>query len=303
MSTPTKRFFDHDLKLVAAVSSAVSLISFLYYFQRGEILLYGDAIAHINIARRVFDSQTPGLLQLGTVWLPLPHLLMIPFLVSDKMWQSGVVGSIPSMIAYVLGVMGIFRFTSSMLEDDDRTRPWARSGAWLAALVYGANPNLIYLQTTAMTEPLYLALFIWAVVYFADFLRSLRHSTPELMENSASSRPLYRCAACLAGAELTRYDGWFLAAVIGSVVFFLLLRRLSDRTFRRAALKFLAGSRPRLCCGLRTTRPSTEIRWSSRTVRTRRRRLSNGRPSPYIQRTRERGMSLWRPAFFSSPAS
>ena len=46
-------------------------------------MLYGDAVAHINIARRVFDSRTPGLLQLGTVWLPLPHLLMIPFLISD----------------------------------------------------------------------------------------------------------------------------------------------------------------------------------------------------------------------------
>jgi hypothetical protein len=147
------------------------------------------------------------------------------------------------MIAYVLGVIGIFRFTRSLLEDEDndRTQRWARSGAWLAALVYGANPNLIYLQTTAMTESLYLALFIWAVVYFAEFLRSLRCSTPELTDSSASGRPLYRCAACLAGAELTRYDGWFLAAVIGSVVSFLLLHRLSDRTFRRAALKFLAG--------------------------------------------------------------
>ena len=241
MSTPTQRFFDHDIKLVAAVASAVSLLSFLYYFQRGEILLYGDAVAHINIARRVFDSQTPGLLQLGTVWLPLPHLLMIPFLVSDKMWRSGLGGSIPSMIAYVLGMIGIFRFTRGLLEDDDRTRTWARSGAWLAALVYGANPNLIYLQTTAMTESLYLALFIWAVVYFAQFLRSLRYSKPELTNNLASGRPLRGCALCLAGAELTRYDGWFLAAVIGSAVFFLLLRRWSDRTFRRAAPKFLAG--------------------------------------------------------------
>jgi len=238
VSTPTQRTVGRDLELVATIASAVSLLSFLYYFQRGEILLYGDAVAHINIARRVFDSQTPGLLQLGTVWLPLPHLLMIPFLVSDKMWRSGVGGAIPSMIAYVLGVVGIFRFTRSMLEDDDRTLPWARFGAWLAALVYGANPNLTYLQTTAMTEPLYLALFIWAAVYFAEFLRSLRHSTSELMHYSASGRPLYRCAACLAGAELTRYDGWFLVAVIGADVFFLLLRRWNDPVFRRAAIVF-----------------------------------------------------------------
>jgi len=236
VSTPILRTSDRDLKLVAALASVVSLFSFLYYFQRGEILLYGDAVAHINIARRVFDSQTPGLLQLGTVWLPLPHLLMIPFLVSDWMWRTGLGGSIPSMIAYVLGATGIFRLTRCLLEDDERTRSAARAGAWLAALIYGANPNLVYLQATAMTEPLYLAFFIWAVTYFVEFRRLL---ASESVDSSALRRPLNRCAWCLAGAELTRYDGWFLAAVIGMPVLLLLLRRWNDRAFRRPAIKFV----------------------------------------------------------------
>ena len=101
----------------------------------------------------MFDSQTPGLLQLGTVWLPLPHLLMIPFILSNAMWQSGTGGSIPSMIAYVLGVMGIFRLVRGVLEADapheTGGRQWAHAAA---AFAYGANPNLIYMQATAMTE-------------------------------------------------------------------------------------------------------------------------------------------------------
>ena len=161
---PITRRFDRDSLRVAAIASAVSLLSFLYYFQHGQILLYGDAVAHINIARRVFDSQTPGLLQLGTVWLPLPHLLMIPFLLSDSMWRSGLAGSIPSMIAYVLGVIGVFRLVRCVLTPDVPTGLAARVGAWVAAFVYAANPNLIYLQTTAMTESLYLALFVWSAV-------------------------------------------------------------------------------------------------------------------------------------------
>src|SRR5947209_19160166 len=104
---------------VASLAAVVSLLSFLYYFQRGEILLYGDAVAHINIARRVFDSQTPGLLQLGTVWLPLPHLLMVSLIVNKWMWQAGVGGSLPSMIAFVFGVVGIFRLTRVLAEDRD----------------------------------------------------------------------------------------------------------------------------------------------------------------------------------------
>src|SRR6202522_520483 len=101
----------------------VSLFSVLFYYRNGDLLLYGDAVAHINIARRVFDSRTPGLLQLGTVWLPLPHLLMIPFLISNEMWQRGVGGSIPSMAAYVFGVIGMFRlmrgvFSPGVLSPD-----------------------------------------------------------------------------------------------------------------------------------------------------------------------------------------
>ena len=35
--------------------------------------------------------------------------------------------------------------------------------AWTAAILFAANPNLIYMQATAMGETLYLAFFIWAV--------------------------------------------------------------------------------------------------------------------------------------------
>ena len=133
MSVKTAAVPDRSTARVAGVAVLVSLFSFLYYFQQGDLLLYGDAVAHINIARRVFDSQTPGLLQLGTVWLPLPHLLMIPFIWSNSMWQSGLGGSIPSMIAYVLGVMGIFRLVRGVLQggfsrNRARTQPptWAR---------------------------------------------------------------------------------------------------------------------------------------------------------------------------------
>ena len=223
---------DRDPLRVAAIASAVSLFSFLYYFQHGQILLYGDAVAHINIARRVFDSQTPGFLQLGTVWLPLPHLLMIPFLLSDAMWQSGVGGSIPSMVAYVLGAVGVYRLTRGLAADVGNESS-ARVSAWAAAFVYAANPNLIYMQTTAMTESLYLAWFVWAAVYFTESLRALRNDSQE------KGVPLLRCALCLAAAELTRYDGWFLAVIAGTIIYGLAIRRRRDHALRRSATKFL----------------------------------------------------------------
>src|SRR5580658_7865254 len=108
--------WDSEIRLLAWLATCVSVISLLAYVQRGDVLLYGDAVAHMNIARRVFDSKTPGLLQLGTVWLPLPHLLMIPFLLSNEMWRRGLGGSIPSMMAYVFSVIGILRLVRGALS-------------------------------------------------------------------------------------------------------------------------------------------------------------------------------------------
>jgi len=202
--------WDFEVRLLAWLATCVSVFSLLFYFQRGEVLLYGDAVAHLNIARRVFDSKTPGLLQLGTVWLPLPHLLMIPFLISNKMWRLGVGGSIPSMFAYVLGTVGMFRLVRGVLSRGLEPDGPARIAAWIAALVYAGNPNLIYMQATAMGESLYLAFFVWAVAYFCESVRG-------------DGKALTKCGLCLAAACLTRYDGWFLAVAMSGIAILLSL--------------------------------------------------------------------------------
>src|SRR5262249_26804495 len=150
MNETAERRWDRQTVCIAAFAACASLLSFLIYFRRGEILLLGDAVAHMNIARRVFDSRTPRPLQLGTVWLPLPHLLMMPLVGSKWGWQTGVGGSIPSMVAYVFGVLGIYRLmrgiSQSLLPGFSQGCPTC-----LAAAIYGLNPNLLYLQATAMT--------------------------------------------------------------------------------------------------------------------------------------------------------
>ena len=137
---------------------------------------------------------------------------MIPFLISMNMWRSGAGGSIPSMAAYVFGVVGIFRLTRCALSGSNPPDAVARAAAWIAALIYAANPNLMYMQSTAMGEAVYLAFFIWAVVYFCEWIRG----------NPAA---LTRCGLCLAGASLTRYDGWFLAVVTALAVLALSMKR------------------------------------------------------------------------------
>ncbi len=182
-------------------------------------------MAHIHIARRVFDSRTPGLFELGTVWLPLPHLLDIPFILNDPLWQTGLGASIPSMIAYVAGVLGVFRLVRSLASG---------IAAWIAALIYALNPNLLYIQSTAMGESLYLALFVWSAVYFAEFVQQARDDAEQAGDG------LKKCGFMVSAAMLVRYDGWFLAVVIGLCAATLLWRlRPYAQPLRRGLRNFL----------------------------------------------------------------
>jgi hypothetical protein len=208
---------------VAGGAICASVLSFLIYSHRGQILLFGDAVAHINIARRVFDSRYPGLLQLGTVWLPLPHLLMIPLVLVNSWWRSGVSASIPSMVAYVFGVVGIFRLVLNGMSVAGFSGLRAKLTACLAAAAYGLNPNLLYLQSTAMTESLYLAFFVWTLVFFSQFWAARAAGRVDMEVSS-----LRKCGLCLLGACLTRYDGWFVAGAI-SVAVVLMVPRLASK--------------------------------------------------------------------------
>lgn len=194
------------------------------------------------------DSLTPGPLQLGTVWLPLQHVLTLPFIVNDWMWRSGLAGSIPSMFGYVLGVAGILRLVRDGLRRSVLAAH-ARVAAWLAAAIYAANPNLLYLQATALNEALFLGFFVWSLVFLEDFAARVGEDA----DAGRAARSLERCGMLLAAAILTRYDGWFLAAACGLAVAAMLWRAFpgregmrrfwNERRLRRALFNFvLVGS-------------------------------------------------------------
>ena len=170
--------------------AAISAAAVFWCAARGYTLYYGDAEAHLNIARRVLDSRTPGPEQLGTVWLPLPHLLMLPFIMQDHWWRSGLAGVLPSAGCFVLA--GTFLFLAAR-------RAYSSVVAGVAVvLLFALNPNMLYLQSTPMTEPVFaaaLAALLWATLWFRD---------------SQSIWALIAAAAASNAASLTRYEGWFL---------------------------------------------------------------------------------------------
>ncbi len=202
---------DREVSVVGALSALLAFAALLYCSQHNLLLLYGDAVAHLHIARRVLDSLNPGFRQLGSVWLPLPHLLLLPFVQKMAWWQSGLAGALPSMGCYVAGCVGLYRLA----------RLWLPAPASaVAVLLYGLNPGLLYMQTTAMTEPLFLAEMIWASLLIAETGRALDRA-----DQQRACRLLPVAALVLCAAVYTRYDGWIYGASSWVVAAFLVAKR------------------------------------------------------------------------------
>jgi 4-amino-4-deoxy-L-arabinose transferase-like glycosyltransferase len=180
-----------------------SALAIWFFYAHGWLLYYGDAEAHLNIARHVFDSQTPGMIQFGTVWLPLQHALMLPFVRVDSLWRSGLAGAIPSAAAFVAA--GTFLFAAVRRLFD------STAAAAAAVALLAGNPNVVYLQSTAMNEPLFLAC-----------LAALLYATVCFRQTQGWGAVV---GAGIAGglAALTRYEGWFLIPFVAA--YFLLAAR------------------------------------------------------------------------------
>lgn len=185
---------------VVVVCLAVSAFTSFYFVSTGQSLFYRDAKSHLNIARRVFFSETPGLAQLGGIWLPLPHVLMLATVWISPMYYSGISGTIPSVIGFVAMSLCVFLIIRMWTDD-----VWA---ALLGVLIVITNPSILYLQSTPMSEMILLGTSLMSIYYLSKWLKHR-----EFLDLVVSGFYVFL-------ATLTRYDGWFLLGC-GAIVAFL----------------------------------------------------------------------------------
>jgi 4-amino-4-deoxy-L-arabinose transferase-like glycosyltransferase len=173
---------------VGLAATVMSLIAYVTTVRLGGVLLYVDSISHLEIARRVVSSTSPGLAQLGYVWLPLPHLLMLPLVWISPLYQNGFAGSIVSMAAYVATAVLIYKIAFRLTS--------RKFAGVIAAGVFALNVNMLYMQSTPMTEALLfctLAAMVYCIQQWAD-----------------TDKYQYLLAGAVAAlcGTLTRYESW-----------------------------------------------------------------------------------------------
>lgn len=179
---------------------SISFYCILLYVSNGQNLLYGDALSRLNISRKVVDNLTPGLAQLGNVWLPFPQILMLSLIWNSSLWHSGIAGTVISALAFIIGGIYIFKSINLLLKNV--------GASFFGLSIYLLNINLLYLQTTAMSEAIFLSTLAVSTYYFLLWTK-----TNEKMY-------LLPAAIGICAMTLTRYEG--LAMLFASIpmVFF-----------------------------------------------------------------------------------
>ncbi len=187
------------LLTVIVGAALVSALAIWFLYSQNYLLYYGDAQAHLAIARRVVDSRTPGWEQIGTVWLPLPHVLMLPFVGNNFLWRTGLAGTIPSAFCFVIATGFLFGAARRAFH--------STSAGFTAAALFALNPNMLYLQALPMTESVYFASLLGLLYFLIRF-----HHYPSVPTVMGAS------LAALA-ATMCRYEGWFLLPFVAIYIF------------------------------------------------------------------------------------
>jgi len=200
---------------MAGLALAFGAAMAAHYAWADLTLSHYDAKAHLVVARRVIDSLTPGWLQIGAVWLPLPHLIQLLPTQVDWCYRTGAFAVGLSVLAFAASVWLIARL---VLETTASGLAAAAAGAVLLL-----NPNMLYLQSTPMTEPV-LILLMTAAVWLTR--RALASGTAGDLRGAGYAV----FAACL-----TRYEAWPVTAALLAIS--LLARLGRGEAWRSAAMQ------------------------------------------------------------------
>jgi hypothetical protein len=202
---------DRFPKLVAVFGLLIGTAAALVYSHRGLTLSHYDAKAHLVVARRVLDSLTPEYSQIGAVWLPLPHVLNLLPVQIDWLYRTGASAVAISVCAFALACYAIahliLRITGS------------RVAAAIGVAMFALDPDVLYLQSTPMTEPLLFGLVLLSICLVYDWVEACDGTiaVPHVPASVALKRARRRAGWCLILACLTRYEAWPVTAAALSI--------------------------------------------------------------------------------------
>lgn len=209
---------------VWAATAVLAGGALILFYRLGVTDIYGDALAHMEGARRLFDSLTPGYPEIGSVWLPLYHIIVSPLAQNNYLWRTGLAGSLISVACFAVTAWVLFRMAAEM--------NLSRAAGIVALAGFLICPSMLYLASEPLTESM---AQMWAVLCVYALFR---------FQFSGRQRTLILAALAAFAGTLTRYGEWYVLPF--AALFVLLARRdnWSRRFWSAFLFSVIAGAGP-----------------------------------------------------------
>jgi hypothetical protein len=191
--------FSYELVLLYASSILATFYTYYYLILTKYSLEIPDALARLNIARRLVDNITPGFAQLGGVWLPLPQLFYFPFVQLDFMYKNGFAAAFINGIIFIIGSYFTFKIVELLTSN--------RQAAFVSGIAYVTASNLLFYQSTAMSETTLIVFLLGTTYYLIKWAVT------------SSIQSLFLAACFLILVTLTRYEGYAVLVIACLCVF------------------------------------------------------------------------------------
>ena len=211
----TRFLFKDKTELLVFFTAFLVEMTFGFYllYKWGHTFVCGDAVSHLYIPRTLFDNQPYNTFaNLGTVWLPMFHLLVVPLISIDPLCTTGFAGTIIN--SFMTG--GICVVLYRLIGE--------KKLGILASALFMCNAFTLTYGATPMMEQTAIFFTVLAAYYFKRYWE--KDDTVEFM----------KCSLALIFGTLTRYEAW---AVAFLVIFFFTLRELKNGQSYRVAYAHL----------------------------------------------------------------
>jgi hypothetical protein len=219
---------------VIAVTTCFMASFSLFIRDPYSLVYYGDAVSHLVISRAIIDSIHPGILQIGSVYMPMAHLLLLPFVANNFLYYSGMAGTVVSSLSIAVTAVFLFRLAKRQFHN-------STIAGILASSLLLLNPSVLYMGIVPMTEAPFM-MFLVLSIYFLHrwyhliFMNRIENeyrsiASSEVFESHPGQTPsdsqthmaLIKCGLCISAASLTRYEGWSLPLALVVILFIAIL--------------------------------------------------------------------------------
>lgn len=217
-ATTRTAFYGRESWIVFLITIVTGVFAafILYSLDRFSLVYYADSVSHLVRSREFVDAINPGLFeQLGTAWLPLPHLLLLPFTLIESLFRTGFAGVALNVPCLAFTAVFLYKIIKNHLN--------VGYVAIVGALLYVTNPNILYMAVTPMTEASFMLFFVGAAYFLMRWM-----SVPKkyLSLNSTNGKghrshvilDLAMCSIFISLATVCRYEGWLLPLFFVSFV-------------------------------------------------------------------------------------